>query len=141
MTFIHFWSEKLEKSQLVTHAPTRPHIYANSPLADITLNSTEYRVFRNCLRTLPAIFDIENVDEYSQKIKSFYEEGCDNFLSHSKFESRTSVKSQSTDNSYIVFIRVSMFFEKQIFWCSLWVILQNSRTYEKTGKEVVCSFL
>ena len=24
-----------------------------------------YRVFRNCLRTLPAIFDIENVDEYS----------------------------------------------------------------------------
>ena len=54
---------------------------------------TIYRVFRNCLRTLPAIFDIENVDEYCQKIKSVYEEGCDNFLSNSKFESRTSVKS------------------------------------------------
>ena len=26
--------------------------------------TSEYRVFRNCLRTLPAIFDIENVDEY-----------------------------------------------------------------------------
>ena len=28
------------------------------------LKSWIYRVCRNCLRTLPAIFDIENIDEY-----------------------------------------------------------------------------